>query len=178
MIPDFSQLSEDKIGINWDTTSTSKRTFLYSSFVKRSNADNLLLQSETNRIYEQFKAVVAKGRNMTVDAVDEIAQGFVWTGNDAIEAGLVDTLGSLQTAAEIIVAEKELDNYKLKFYPRIEKSVWDSFFADIMNEAQSSMQLNDISQFKISENMIKIMHEIDRSCQEPQMRLPHAILMQ
>jgi protease-4 len=55
--------------------------------------------------YDQFLAVVAEGRNMTPEAVNEIAQGRVWTGTKALELGLVDEIGGLdeaiQAAAEI-----------------------------------------------------------------------------
>ena len=61
-------------------------------------------------IYEEFIGVVAEGRGMTYEEVDAIARGRVWTGQDALEIGLVDELGNLQDAMDAAAAMAGLDS--------------------------------------------------------------------
>ena len=56
------------------------------------------MQASVERIYSKFTSLVAEGRDMTVEAVDEIAQGRVWTGSEALGIGLVDSIGTIEDA--------------------------------------------------------------------------------
>jgi protease-4 len=56
------------------------------------------MQASVERIYDKFTQIVSEGRGMPVDRVDEIAQGRVWTGADAITIGLVDEIGTIEDA--------------------------------------------------------------------------------
>ena len=56
------------------------------------------MQASVERIYNKFTGIVAEGRDMTVEAVDEIAQGRVWTGSEALGIGLVDNIGTIEDA--------------------------------------------------------------------------------
>ncbi|MEC7560414.1 MAG: signal peptide peptidase SppA, partial [Pseudomonadota bacterium] len=98
VIPTFEN-SLDRLGIHSDGVGTSPL----------GNADSLSgLNDETKSIfqsniefgYQQFLDLVARGRNMETEAVEEIAQGRVWQGDKALELGLVDALGDLDTAIE------------------------------------------------------------------------------
>ena len=62
--------------------------------------EEVYMQASVERIYTKFTSIVAEGRDMTVEAVDEIAQGRVWTGAEALEIGLVDEIGTLEDAIE------------------------------------------------------------------------------
>ncbi len=75
-----------------------------------------IIQSNIERGYERFLNIVAEGRDMTIEQVDKIAQGRVWTGNKALEIGLVDKLGSFEDAVASAATRAELDNYKLAFW--------------------------------------------------------------
>ena len=77
------------------------------------------VEAEADLFYADFVARVAEGRDLDVEAVDEVARGRVWTGADALERGLVDELGGLRTAvrrAKVLAgidadAEVEIVNY-------------------------------------------------------------------
>ena len=56
------------------------------------------LQASVEQIYDKFTTIVAEGRGMRVSAVDSVGQGRVWTGAEALEAGLVDEIGTLEDA--------------------------------------------------------------------------------
>jgi protease-4 len=65
------------------------------------------MQASVENIYEKFTGLVAEGRGMTVENVDAIAQGRVWTGAEALEIGLVDEIGTIEDA--IIYAAMSID---------------------------------------------------------------------
>ncbi|VAV94841.1 Signal peptide peptidase SppA (protease 4) [hydrothermal vent metagenome] len=75
-----------------------------------------LIQSNIENGYDRFLNIVAEGRNMTVEQVNEIAQGRVWTGNKALELGLVDKLGTFEDAVKSAAGRAKLDDYKVAFW--------------------------------------------------------------
>ena len=82
-------------------------------------------------IYFKFTSPVAAGRNMSLDEVQELAQGRVWTGTQAKENGLVDVIGGLETAIEMAAEKAGLadDDYRLVNFPEVEEP-----FEKIMKE--------------------------------------------
>jgi protease-4 len=80
---------------------------LYSEMVPFSEEERARVRHDMGEGYARFKALVAEGRGMTEEQVEEIARGRAWTGAQAIEIGLVDTLGDFETA---LATAKELAN--------------------------------------------------------------------
>ena len=76
-----------------------------------------LLDQYIGRGYELFRKRVADGRKLSVDAVEEIAQGRVWLGNDALGIKLVDAIGSLDDAVKKAAQLAKLNEYKTASYP-------------------------------------------------------------
>jgi protease-4 len=83
--------------------------------VPMSDAARTLVQSNVDYGYGQFLQRVASGRHQTVDRVDGIAQGRVWSGQDAKARGLVDRLGSFDDAVKAAARRAHLDTYKIQF---------------------------------------------------------------
>jgi protease-4 len=79
------------------------------------------------RVYTTFVTKVAEGRNMTYDEVDQIAQGRVWTGKQALENGLVDELGGLEDAIKLAANMVEIEEYRIRSYPDYKKEFKDLF---------------------------------------------------
>ena len=75
------------------------------------------MQTYINRGYDTFLDRVSQGRHMTKEAVNEIAQGRVWTGEDALKLGLVDVLGGLEDAIAIAANKAGLNNYQITELP-------------------------------------------------------------
>ena len=75
----------------------------------------------TERVYSDFTALVAEGRRMPVERVDELGQGRVWTGSDAVERGLADEIGTLTDAIEYaaVAAGLESGSYRIAEYPAV-----------------------------------------------------------
>ena len=72
---------------------------------------------------------MADGRGMTQQAVDDIAQGRVWTGSDAVKIGLVDEIGGLDMALQAAADAAELTSYKIKELP-----IYEMDFQSILNQ--------------------------------------------
>jgi protease-4 len=91
----------EKLGVTFDGVATSPFADIYSFTGPFSDAERRLLNASVDRAYDTFLQRVADGRGMDTTAVNEIAQGRVWSGRDALEVGLVDTLGTLDDAIQI-----------------------------------------------------------------------------
>ena len=95
------ELFEDKLGVTFDGVRTSPYADMYSPSQPLSSGERQLIGRSIDETYQTFLQRVASGRNMEVSAVNEVAQGRVWSGRDALEVGLVDTLGTRQDALAI-----------------------------------------------------------------------------
>ena len=89
-----------EIGVTPDGVGTTDLTLGMSTVGGLNTQVKQLFQAQVENGYEQFINLVARGRNMPADAVEQIAGGRVWSGEDAAEIGLVDELGGLQVAIE------------------------------------------------------------------------------
>jgi protease IV len=104
------ELLNNKIGIRYDRVKTSEYADLGSLDRDMRPAEKKYVQNMVDYFYGRFLGLVSKGRNLDSLYVDEIGQGRVWTGTQALGNGLVDTLGSLQTAVAIAKNLAELDD--------------------------------------------------------------------
>ena len=116
-IPNVSGLAGD-IGINAEQVGTNKNSVDYSLFEPMSNAFRDVVQEGIEDTYNTFLERVAAGRNMTIEEVDVLAQGRVWSGVDAKENGLIDELGNLEDAIAAAAELAELDTYGIRKYPK------------------------------------------------------------
>ncbi|MEL7494672.1 MAG: S49 family peptidase [Cyanobacteria bacterium J06554_11] len=92
-------------------------------------------QDYTDALYDRFTSLVAEGRDVTKARVTQVAQGRVWTGEDAIAADLVDQLGGLEDAIELAAETAELEEYQVGEYPRLpsfEEQLINSLFGTSM----------------------------------------------
>ena len=119
MIPNFSGLVTDKLGVTFDGVKTNKYTDYEENLVlgKENSAEMRYMQSYVDRGYINFLDIVADGRKMTRDAVDSIAQGRVWLAKDALKIKLVDKLGSLDDAVKKAAELAKVKEYHMAAYP-------------------------------------------------------------
>ncbi|MBQ9357739.1 MAG: signal peptide peptidase SppA [Prevotella sp.] len=120
LIPNFSGLVTEKLGITWDGVTTNRFTDYETNliFADDNSEEMRYLQGYTDRGYENFLNIVAQGRGLTKDSVHQVAQGRVWLATDALNIGLVDELGSLEKAIEKAVSLASLDRYYTVAYPQ------------------------------------------------------------
>ncbi len=115
VIPNLSKLA-DNIGINAEQVKTNKGPD-YSGFEPMTDAFRTVTQEGVEFVYTTFISRVATGRNMTIEQVNEIAQGRVWSGVQAKEKGLVDELGSLKDAVIEAAGLAGITDYRIRNYP-------------------------------------------------------------
>ncbi|MDM1395868.1 signal peptide peptidase SppA [Myroides odoratimimus] len=116
MVPNFKALAT-KYGVNAEQVKTHDNAANYSPFRDVDPGFRMMVTEGIEDVYTTFVQRVADGRKMTVEQVNELAQGRVWTGKDALENKLVDELGGLDTAIAYAAKKVEIDDYKVVNYP-------------------------------------------------------------
>jgi protease-4 len=168
IIPNMQGFFNDKLGITFDGVKTATYADAGAVYRPLNEAEKGFIQQSIDRIYLQFKQRVAQGRNKDINYIDSIAQGRVWSGEDALRLGLVDKIGGLQAAVECAARMAKLEKYRLREYP--EKSNWlNELLGKSSTEpmAKIKQQLGD-EHFRIYEQMI----QVKQMCNVPQTRLP------
>ena len=117
MFPDFSGLLTEKLGVKFDEVKTNKNAG-FGTMARPFNAEELaMLDQYIGRGYELFRKRVADGRHQKVEAIEEVAQGRVWLGNDALKIKLVDAIDSLDDAIVKAAKLAKLEEYHATSYP-------------------------------------------------------------
>lgn len=129
MVPDASELLTDKLGLHFDVVKTNVSSDFGAMGRGFNAAESAAMQNYVNRGYRLFLKRVADGRKMTPEQVDKIAQGRVWTGNQALKIKLVDKLGTLNDAVVEAAKRAKLQDYAICTFPA--KTPW---FEQLMNE--------------------------------------------
>lgn len=119
---DVHELLEKEVGLRSDRIRVGGQyADFMSPFREATPQEMAILQGEIDKIYEEFLAVVKEGRRFpSRDAVHLIAQGRVWSGEDALQQGLVDTLGGIETALGLAARAANLTDYTVQTYPERE----------------------------------------------------------
>lgn len=146
-IPNLGKLMRQKLGINSDTVCTNRNAAGLSALRPLSPAAMALMNRNVEEFYRVFVGRVAEGRHLTFDEVHKIARGRVWTGADAIGIGLVDTLGGLDLALSIAAEKADLENYRIKEFPK-EKDTWTQL-SELMGE-NSDNELSLLSKMRMA----------------------------
>lgn len=117
MFPDVSGLLREKLGLKFDEVKTNKYA-LFGTHSRPFTADELShLESYIDRGYKLFRQRVADGRRLKVDQVEQVAQGHVWLGQDALRIGLVDQLGGVEVALRKAAQLAKLTQWHSSAYP-------------------------------------------------------------
>lgn len=112
----------EELGVTFDGVETSPLADAFSGLAPLSDDERALIESSIDNTYDAFLEIVAENRGWTTAEVDSLAQGRVWSGADAREVGLVDTLGTLDDAVGIAARAAGLEpgSYRTRVYPRPE----------------------------------------------------------
>ena len=128
MFPNMEELLTDKLGLDFDMVKTNKFADMGTLARPFNSDERAAMQNYINNGYKLFVKRCADGRGMSVEAIEKIAEGRVWTGATAKELGLVDELGGLDKAIEIAAQKAEVEVYSLLTYPAM-----DDFFSTLMD---------------------------------------------
>jgi protease-4 len=143
--PNISGMA-DKIGINAEQVSTHENAMGYSVFEPMGRGFEKSTINAIEKVYHTFKSRVAEGRSLDMEVVEEIAQGRVWSGKDAISVGLVDALGGLQEAISAAAKLANLEQYNLVTYPKYEDE-FERMFLDAFTKVKTKYFQNPIEKY-------------------------------
>lgn len=118
MIPDIGKVIKEKAHLNVYTIKTHEHADMFNMMRPLDAEEERYMQASVDTIYTKFTELVAQGRGMEVGYVDEIAQGRVWAGTEALEIGLVDEIGGLADAIEYAAAVSGYSDYEVVQYPK------------------------------------------------------------
>ncbi len=130
------ELFENKLGLTFDNFSTGEYSDMYTVTRPLSSFEKEIIQQEIERGYEIFTNKAADDRDMTIDELLKIASGRVYSGNEALENGLIDEFGTLEDAIEEAAEMAELEEYRVSYYPR-QKTVFEQIMADLGTDIQT-----------------------------------------
>jgi len=167
VIPNIKGL-DDKIGITYDGVKTNKMSDAISINRPFTPEERDLMQSYVNRGYELFVKRCADGRKMKIEQIKAIAEGRVWTGEDALKIGLVDKIGGLNDAIKLAVEKAKLKSYNIKEYPEKE-----DFMTKLMKNFGKDVETR-IAKIQLGEqyNLFKQVKNLDK-VNGIQARLPY-----
>jgi protease-4 len=110
----------NKLGVTWDEVHTSKNADAWTQAKDLTPAQRARMEAWLDRVYADFTSKVSQGRNLPPDAVEKIAKGRIWTGEDGKRLGLVDELGGFPTALRLVRQAAKIPDkapVRLKVYP-------------------------------------------------------------
>ncbi|MFH5832232.1 signal peptide peptidase SppA [Halalkalibaculum sp. DA384] len=126
------QLWNEELGITFDQVKSHQYADWLNPTRGFTETERKAYQQFTDDFYRIFISKVAESRNMTLEEVDAVAQGRVWTGEDALEQNLVDLLGGMEEALNIAAEKAEISDYQLLTYPKAK-----DFYELLMSSAQA-----------------------------------------
>lgn len=129
ILPNFSELS-NRIGVHTEQVSTHSNASGYSLFTPLQDNTREVIQQSIERVYTTFVNRVAAGRKMSFEEVDAIAQGRVWTGNEALKNGLVDEIGGMDDAIKYAAKLAKIKTYNTVNFPEYEMT-FEKLFAGL-----------------------------------------------
>ena len=161
IVPEFSKTLKSVAHVNVQSVSSNKHGDLMSC-MRPFDADELAyMQKPVEQIYEKFTSVVAEGRDMPVSKVDEIGQGRVWTGVEALHIGLVDEIGTLSDAisyAASLAGNPELSAWKISAYPE-PQTLFESIMTMFGGAPESSL-IKKVEELKAPMMLARIPYEL------------------
>jgi len=116
-IPNLQGLMNNKLGITFDNAMTNKNADFIPVMKPLTPYQTAVIQHDVDHVYETFTQRVASGRHMPVEKVDSIGQGRIWSGVEALQLGLIDTLGGLDAAIGMAASMAGLEKYRVMNLP-------------------------------------------------------------
>lgn len=174
VIPYTGAMLENKLGLTFDRASTNKHAIMTTNR-KLSEEELGMIQKGVDDIYLQFKQRVAAGRGMTVEQVNVIARGRVWTGRDALKIGLVDELGGLKDAIAYAAKEAGIKTPKVLYYPLVKEDK----LGQILEQLEEKEELKASATPQLPKSFVHYYNQLKKleSYQGIQMRMPYELVI-
>ena len=123
MIPSLEKTFKDIAHVNPVTVRSHRHADMGSMTRSLDREETAAFQEQVEMIYDHFINIVAEGRGLTPERVDEIAQGRVWCGSEALGIDLVNEIGGLKDALDYAAVSSGLEDYRIEAYPKVKNSL-------------------------------------------------------
>ena len=170
LIPNAGKLLNQKLGISTETVNTNKNSDFPSVYRPMNIFEKEVMQMSIENVYSDFVRKVATGRKMTIEGVDSIGQGRVWSGSTAIKIGLVDEFGGLTAALKGAASLAGIDTYSVRELPVLEDP-YTKILSQLSGEIKMRILKNELGE------SIRFYNELQevRNLSGIQARLPYFI---
>lgn len=132
------ELTSEKLGINTEVLKTHEYADLFDLSRPLTSSESDVIQRNMDKGYESFLTRVAEARGMTRDEVDAVARGKVYTGQAALDAGLVDIVGDLDDALNVAAEMAGIEEFLIDTYPK-RKDLFEALFGSANAQIKSLM---------------------------------------
>lgn len=173
--PDMEQFFRNKLGVTFDGVKTGPYANTGSITRPLTEDEKQRTQESVERIYALFKKRVADGRRKDTAAVEEIAQGRVWTGYRAKEIGLIDQFGGLQQAVECAARMAKLSDYTIRELPETY-----GFFEKIFGRKDPAASYTTVLREQLGEDYFRVytqLEKVRRMGEAVQARIPFEMVI-
>lgn len=176
VLPSAGKLLKERIGLDFDGVKLHDHADAASMHTPIQGQALAAVNESVTKIYDSFIGRVAEGRGMSAEAVDAVARGRVWTGQDAMGKGLVDGMGNLQDAIEMAADMASLTDFDLMEFPE-PIDPFEKFISDFTGVAQMSAMAEAAG---VPDDAVQAMMEVEafvnlKAQDRVQARLPYHI---
>jgi protease-4 len=175
VVPNMQNFFNKKLGITFDQVKTGPFADMLTVSRPLNESEKRLIQNQIDTIYTTFKSRVAQGRKLSMEAVDSVAQGRVWTGQRALQFGLVDRMGNINDAVQCAARMGKTKDFTLREYPE-KKNFFERLLNDYKNDVKTSVIKEEIGEEQYS--ILKKLQSLRNMIAIPQARLPFDISIQ
>jgi protease-4 len=142
VIMEFTNLEEllKKIGVKGVVVKAGEYKDVGSPFREMAPDEKKIMQDVINNVHQQFIKAVAEGRKLDHSSVVKVADGRIFTGEQALELKLVDRMGNLQDAIDMAADMVGIEGKPLVIYPKRKFSVWDLLLEELTSAVLKSLQ--------------------------------------
>jgi len=160
---------KNKLGVTFDGVQTSRQPDQVSIVQPLTEMQKKFIQNDVDSIYHDFTQRVAEGRGKNISYIDSIGQGRIWSGEKALQLGLIDCIGGIQDAIDCAARMAKLTTYRIKEYPEPE-----NIFDLLLNNYRQSLKAKAMTENLGEEGMkwYRVLSEYKALEGIPQARIP------
>ncbi len=148
LFPYFGGALESKLGVSSDVIKSNAMSDFATPLKPLTSGERRILQRRVDGVYDKFLSLVASGRNLSMEDVARVAQGKVWSGEQALELGLVDLIGGFDDAISLAAAKVGIhNNFTIKEITPLPEGL-DAIFALAQMKILSAMSPVENSELK------------------------------
>ena len=160
---------KNKLGITFDGVHTAKQPDAMTPYQPLTDMQKKFMQNDVDSIYHDFTSRVAKGRDKPIEFIDSIGQGRIWSGERALQLGLIDRIGGVQDALDCAARMAKIKTYRLREYPEPENFL-DLLFNNYKQTIKAKTIKEDLGEQ--GARWYQMMSDYQSMAGTPQTRLP------